>query len=114
MNLRKLSRALKAFCFKSVWGHKNLSLIQQYVYVKFFAIQKSFKKTLQKKPPKTFFAFANPLTMDYEGSKSARDNFSKFINQTPIKNQSTSQETWKGPNKIVGNNVSLLFNQTCL
>ena len=37
----------------------------------------------------------------YEGSKSACDNFSKFIYQPQPKNQNTCKETGKDPNKII-------------
>ena len=49
----------------------------------------------------------------YERSKSARDNFGKFIHQFQPGNQDTYQETWKDL-KFSRQNMSLLFNQTCL
>ena len=55
-----------------------------------------------------------PLTMDYEESESARDNFGKFIHQFQPETKTLIRKFKRILIKLYRQNMSLLFNQTCL
>ena len=52
--------------------------------------------------------------MAYEGSKSARDNFGKFIYQFQPEIKTLIRKLERILNKLSKQNLSLLFNETCL
>ena len=52
--------------------------------------------------------------MCYERSERARDNFDKFIHQFQTENKSLIMKHERIIIKLYRQNVSLLFNQTCL
>ena len=52
--------------------------------------------------------------MAYEGSESAQDNFGKFIHQFQPKTKTLNRKLKRILIKLYRQNVSLLFNQTCL
>ena len=55
-----------------------------------------------------------PLMMAYEGFKSAWDNFGKFIYQFQPETKTLIRKLERIPNKLYRQNLSLLFNETCL
>ena len=52
--------------------------------------------------------------MAYEESESARDNFGKFINQFQPETKTLIRKLERILNKIYRENLSFLFNETCL
>ena len=52
--------------------------------------------------------------MAYERSESARDNFGKFIHQFQTETKTLIRKLERILIKLYRQNVSLLFNQTCL
>ena len=52
--------------------------------------------------------------MAYEGSESTQDNFGKFINQFKPETKTLIGKLERIVNKLDGQNLSLLFNETCL
>ena len=52
--------------------------------------------------------------MAYEGSKSGRDNFGKFIYQFQPETKTLIRKLERILNKLYKRNLSLLFNETCL
>ena len=74
-------------------------------------LSKTFKTFLQ-----TTIHYTNkqPLMMAYEESVSVRDNFGKFINQFQRETKTIIRKIERILNKLYRQNVSLLFNETCL
>ena len=69
----------------------------------------------KKKLKRPFVTFAKPLLMMvYEESRSAWDNFGKFIYQPQPKTKALVRKLERIPIKLNRQHVSLLFNQTCL
>ena len=52
--------------------------------------------------------------MAYEGSKSTRDNFGKFSHQFQYETKTLITKLEKILNELYRQNLSLLFNETCL
>ena len=61
-----------------------------------------------------FFTCKQPQMMTYERSESDRDNFVKFIHKWQPETKTLIRKIKRMLIKLYGQNVSLLFNQTCL
>ena len=77
--------------------------------------KKNPKKIIQKPLLKnTLYTCKQPLLMAYERSKSVQDNCGKFIHQFQSETKTLIRKLERILIKSHGQNVSLLFNQTCL
>ena len=74
-------------------------------------LSKTVKLISKNNPP---YTSKQPLMMAYEGSESARDNFGKFIDQFQPETKTLIRELERIFNKLYRQNLSLLFNETCL
>ena len=74
--------------------------------------KKNFQNSLKKN--NTLYTCKQPLMMANEVFESARDNFGKFIHQFQPETKTLIRKLERILIKLYWQNVSLLFNQTCL
>ena len=81
-----------------------------------YVIKKKLVKNFQNsfKKNNTLYKSKQPLIMAYKGSESAQDNFGKFIHQFQPETKTLIRKLERILIKLYKQNVSLLFNQTCL
>ena len=122
MNFPKLSQALHrpssgVACLCKEYRFFLMSFIQFCVCI-FCYVIKNFKKTnfqnSLKKTNNTPYTREQPLMMAYEGPKSARDNFGKFIHQFQPETETPIRKLEEILKKLYRQNLSLAFNETCL
>ena len=79
-----------------------------FAYFCYKILSKTFKTHFKNNMP---YTSKQPLTMAYERSESAQDNFGKFIHQFQPE---LIRKLERVLNKLYRQNLSSLFNQTCL
>ena len=107
--LHNMLYPLIAFCFLN----SSVSLLYPTLRLRNFVVIKDPQKLF-----KTFFKkhslYVLPLMMAYEMSESAWDIFDKFIHQFQSETKTLMRKLERILIKLYRQNVSLLFNQTCL
>ena len=97
-----------AFCFKFI---SDSVFIQLGVCI-FLLYYKKFSYSFKKN--NTPYTSKQPLMMAYDGSESAWNNFGKFIHQFQPETKTLIRKLERILNKLYRQNLTLLFNETCL
>ena len=98
-----------AFCFLNSSASQFYPTLR-YVILLCYKKPKNFQNSIKN----TLYTCKQPLMTAYEKLESTQDNFSKFIHQFQPETKILIRKLERLLTKLYRQNVSLLFNQTCL
>ena len=102
---------LIAFCFLNSSATQFYPTLCLHIFCYLINTKKLFKTHLKNN---TLYTCKQPLMKAYEWSESARNNFGKFIHQFQPETKTLIRKLKRKLIKLYRQNVSLLFNETCL